>query len=113
MWVKELIDAHPRGGAAESPVIPSSTSPLAAVAQTQEEIHRRLLEVTPAASDELEAAWRAEAETCLREPVESAPAVSPRPEQFLVLITCRDEKEQVEFLERFQEEGLECRALVA
>ena len=33
-------------------------------------------------------------------------------EQFLVLITCRDEKQQVELVGRFQGEGLECKALV-
>jgi len=33
-------------------------------------------------------------------------------EQFLVLITCRDEKQQVELLEKFPGEGLECKALV-
>jgi hypothetical protein len=33
-------------------------------------------------------------------------------EQFMVLITCRDEKHQVELLGRFQREGLECKALV-
>jgi hypothetical protein len=33
-------------------------------------------------------------------------------EQFLVLITCRDEKQQVELLGRFQGEGLECKALM-
>ena len=35
------------------------------------------------------------------------------PEQYLVLVTCRDEKQQVELLERFGREGLECRALLA
>ncbi len=34
-------------------------------------------------------------------------------EQYLVLVTCRDEKQKVEMLERFGWEGLECRALVA
>jgi hypothetical protein len=34
------------------------------------------------------------------------------PEQWLVLVTCRDEKQQVELLERFRREGVECRALV-
>jgi hypothetical protein len=33
-------------------------------------------------------------------------------EQFLVIITCRDEKQQVELLGRFQDTGLECKALV-
>jgi hypothetical protein len=35
------------------------------------------------------------------------------PEQFLVLVTCRDEKHQVELLERFKGEGLECKALLS
>jgi hypothetical protein len=35
------------------------------------------------------------------------------PEQYLVLVTCRDEKQQVELLARFQAEGLECRALLS
>ncbi len=33
-------------------------------------------------------------------------------EQFLVLITCQDEKQQVDLLGRFQDPGLECKALV-
>jgi hypothetical protein len=39
--------------------------------------------------------------------------VDPGPEQWLVLITCRDEKHQVELLTRFQTEGLPCRALMS
>ena len=35
------------------------------------------------------------------------------PEQWLVLVTCRDKKQQVELLERFRREGVECRALVS
>ena len=34
-------------------------------------------------------------------------------EQFLILVTCRDEKEQVDLLRRFKDEGWECKALVA
>jgi hypothetical protein len=40
-------------------------------------------------------------------------ATDPGPEQWLVLVTCRDEKQQLELLERFQQEGLEARALLA
>src|SRR5206468_5211398 len=36
-----------------------SIDPLAALAQTQEQLHQRLLELTPAVPPELEAAWRA------------------------------------------------------
>jgi hypothetical protein len=32
------------------------------------------------------------------------------PEQYWVLIECRDEKHQVELLKRFQAEGLPCQA---
>jgi hypothetical protein len=34
-------------------------------------------------------------------------------EQYLVLVTCRDEKHQVEVLARLQAEGLECKALLS
>ena len=40
-------------------------------------------------------------------------AVDPGPDQYLVLVTCRDEKHQVELLTRFQREGLECKALLS
>jgi len=33
------------------------------------------------------------------------------PSQFIILITCRDEKHQVELLERFIADGHDCRAL--
>jgi hypothetical protein len=32
---------------------------------------------------------------------------------FFVLVSCRDEKQQVELLERFRREGLECKALLS
>jgi hypothetical protein len=35
------------------------------------------------------------------------------PEQRYVLVTCRDEQQQVELLGRLSGEGLECRALLA
>src|SRR5438874_4190946 len=37
--------------------------PLAALARTQEQIHRRLLEITPTDFEELKAAWRATAQS--------------------------------------------------
>jgi hypothetical protein len=35
------------------------------------------------------------------------------PEQFLILITCRDERHQVELLDRFRQEGLTSKALLS
>ena len=35
------------------------------------------------------------------------------PEQFLLLVTCRDEKQQVELLQRFHDEGIQVKALIS
>ena len=77
------------------------------------------MEVAPTPPPELLAAWQAEAEAALTKFArpkskferdgEKALQFS---EQFLVLITCRDEKQEVELLGRFQGEGLHCKALV-
>jgi hypothetical protein len=91
-----------------------SIDPLAALAQTQEQVHQRLLELTPTDSEALAAVWQATANAhlaALSSPPPRAPV--PGPAQYLILITCRDEPHQVELLGRFTGEGLECRALVA
>jgi hypothetical protein len=90
-----------------------SIDPLAALAQTQEQLHTRLMELTPTDSEELRAAWEAAAKAALGPPAEGRPIPQVIPEQYLVLVTCRDEKQQVELLQRFQAEGLECRALLS
>jgi hypothetical protein len=91
-----------------------SIDPLAALAETQDQIHRRLLEVAPVVSDDLRAAWEAAAQVGREEFAGPAPAgVEMGAEQYLILVTCRDEKEQVALLGRFQGEGLECKALLA
>ncbi len=90
-----------------------SIDPLAALAETQEALHERLMEITPTTSEELQAAWQAAAEADLQKLARPEQTeIEMPPEQYLVLITCRDEKHQVELLERFQGEGLQCRALV-
>jgi hypothetical protein len=91
-----------------------SIDPLAALAETQEQIHQRLLELTPAISPDLEAAWRSAAEAALTAPVAPpSQGTNPGPAQYLILITCRDEEHQLELLGRFQGAGLECRALLS
>jgi hypothetical protein len=91
-----------------------SIDPLSARAQTQEQLRDRLEELTPAVSPELQAAWQAATEASLGEhSARKRPRAQVIAEQFLVLITCRDEKHQVELLRRFQGEGLECRALLS
>jgi hypothetical protein len=90
-----------------------SIDPLAELAERQEEIHARLLEITPTDSAELEALWREAAEACLEQKAIPEPAGTAGQPQFLILITCRDEQQQVEWLERLGREGLECRAMVS
>ena len=46
-------------------------------------------------------------------PAPAAPPRRSRPEQFLVLVECTDEAEQTALLQRFQAEGLKCRALLS
>jgi len=83
--------------------------PLAALAETQEQLHRRLLEQTPTDSDALVLAWQSAAAEVLEREPDRLVAI---PEQFLILVTCRDEKQQVELLGRFGAEGLECKAMM-
>jgi hypothetical protein len=91
-----------------------SIDPLAALAQTQEQLHERLRELTPTESEDLRAAWEAAARACLEGPAGPDRRVAQVvPEQWFVLVTCHDEKEQVALLERLTGEGLECRALLS
>jgi len=67
--------------------------------------------MTTTTDPQLEAMWRSAAEGLLKKPDDRS--VRMGPEQLLVLVTCRSERQQGESLERFRREGLECRALVA
>jgi len=96
---------------AEARALLLSMDPLAALAETQAEAHRQLLEMTPTKHPELEAAWRTAAAECFKPENVDQPARA-LPEQFLILIKCRDEKHQAELLERLSADGLLCRALI-
>jgi hypothetical protein len=91
-----------------------SIDPLAALAEAQTQLRDRLMELTPAAPPELEAAWQAAAGAVLAdEGGKKGFKSAALPEQYYVLVTCRDEKHQVELLSRFQGEGLECKAVLS
>jgi hypothetical protein len=89
-----------------------SIDPLAELAEAQEQLRERLMELAPADSEELRVAWQAAAEGALREEKER-PSFDSIPEQFLLLVTCRDEKQQVELLQRFHDEGIQVKALIS
>jgi hypothetical protein len=60
--------------------------PLAALAETQEQLRRRLLEQTPTDNDALAAAWEAAAAEVLERETEPVGAIA---EQFLILVRAR------------------------
>ena len=70
------------------------------------------MELTPADTEELRAAWQAAAEGALKGEKERK-AYHSFPEQVLLLVPCRDERHQVELLQRFHDQGLQARALVS
>jgi hypothetical protein len=90
-----------------------SIDPLAELEQTQEQLRDRLLELAPVESGDLREAWEATARGCLETKPPDKPELTSIPEQHLVLVTCRDERHQIELLDRFRRDGLECRALLS
>jgi hypothetical protein len=88
-----------------------SIDPLAALAQTQEQRRHRLLELAPAVPDELRAAW--EKTACAAIDRSTRPLPAELAAQFLIVVTCRHERQQVELLDRLQSEGLACRAFMS
>jgi hypothetical protein len=91
-----------------------SIDPLAGLAQQQEQLCARLQELAPPVPPELAEAWQAAAQGCLAPPPEPGDGLrgAALGEQWYVLVTCRDEKHQVELLTRFQAEGLTCKAVL-
>jgi hypothetical protein len=76
--------------------------------------HDRLLELAPPVPPDLQVVWEATAEANRMADLKTKQAEDAAiPEQFLILITCRDEQQQIEWLRRFQSEGMDCRALLS
>ncbi|HEV3258487.1 MAG TPA: hypothetical protein VG013_16540 [Gemmataceae bacterium] len=100
----------------EARVLLLSIDPLADLALVQDQIHERLMDVTPTDSTELAALWKEAQETidsALEENSKKDRSPSCELDQhFMVLIPCRDEKHQAELLDRFQREGLACKAVL-
>src|SRR5580693_4735688 len=76
-----------------------SIDPLAALAETQEQLKKRLGELVPEVPEDLRLAWEATALAAIDSPPTAARwAKQTVPEQYAVLVTCRDEAQQVELL---------------
>jgi hypothetical protein len=98
---------------AEARALLLSIDPLAALAGTNVEAHSRLREQTPSRSEAINALWDATARNQAKAEALLANAARPAREQFLILVECRDEKHQVELLQKFQSDGLSCKALLS
>jgi hypothetical protein len=85
--------------------------PLAGLATTDGDALARLTAATRADSDVLNDLWQGLAKS-QKLAGDLLPPPEPPVEQYLVLVDCRDEEQQVELLERFTAEGLRCRALL-
>ncbi len=104
---------------AEARALLLSLDPLAQLADYDRDTLDRLRAVTSTTSDAVANLWasvgraNAEVEEALaaaRTPRDKAKDI---PEQFLILVECADEATQIELLQRFQDEGLKCKALVS
>jgi len=90
-----------------------SMDSVAGLAEADKEVVAQLREITQADSPVLADLWRslAESEAATRAALEDV--VKPPPEQFLIVVECRDEKDQVELLQKLEAQGITCRALVS
>ncbi|HEY7425361.1 MAG TPA: hypothetical protein VH682_14105 [Gemmataceae bacterium] len=110
----EVLDVND----AEARALLLSLDPLAQLADYDRTALDRLRALTSTSSDAVANLWAsigqanaAVAETlAARTPPQRAEDI---PEQFLLLVECADEQTQIELLQRFQEEGLKCKALVS
>ncbi len=109
----EVLDV----GDAEARALLLSLDPLAQLADYDQTTLDRLRALTHTDSDAVANLWasigRANAE--VEETLANAAKQRQKaiPEQFLILVECDDEQTQTELLQRFQDEGLKCKALVS
>jgi hypothetical protein len=98
-----------------------SLDPLVLLAEYDTQVLDRLRDTTATDSEAIRNLWQSLAanDAAVQEGLgrarDAGGAAEPEsvPEQFLIIITCTDERHQVELLERFQAEGLPCQAKIA
>lgn len=90
-----------------------SMDSLAGLAEADAETVATLRQLASTASPILDELWQSLARNAEETRQTLADAQQTPAEQFLVLVECRDEEEQVELLARFEAEGLKCKALIS
>ena len=81
----------------------------------QEQLYERLRQTTPTAQPDWKRCGKADAARRSMEAMErfKKPIAQTAPAQFMLLVMCDDEKQQLALLERFQGEGLQVKALLS
>jgi len=109
----EVLDVND----AEARALLLSLDPLAQLAGHDQAVLARLRGLTQTSSDALANLWGAVGRSgaAVQETLEKTRPQRPPaiPEQFLILVECPDEAAQTALLQRFQTEGLRCKALVS
>jgi hypothetical protein len=110
----EVLDVNE----AEARALLLSLDPLAQLADYDGVALDRLRALTSTSSDAVANLWASvgQANAAVAETLAARTARERSediPEQFLLLVECADEQSQRELLERFQQEGLKCKALVS
>jgi hypothetical protein len=90
-----------------------SMDSVAGLAEADPEVVVQLQQMTQTDSPVLTDLWRSLAESEAATQAELEEAAKTPPEQFLIVVKCRDENQQVELLQEFQNRGIQCRALVS
>jgi hypothetical protein len=104
---------------AEARTLLLSLDPLAQLADYDHDALDRLRQATPTSSASLANLWEAIAhsQAAVAASLDAARRQKPPPqdvpEQYLILVECPDEQTQAALLERFQSEGLSCKALLS
>lgn len=95
-----------------------SIDPLAQLANFDDEVLAQLRSVTESDNEVLNELWASLAQRDeqtikqIKVPTEKV-ETDPIPEQFIVLIECSNEEEQIKLLRQFKKNGLKCRALTS
>lgn len=111
----EVLDVND----AEARALLLSLDPLAQLADYDQAALDRLRSLTSTSSDAVANLWASigQANAAIAETLAAARDGRDKteriPDQFLILVECADEQTQMELLQRFQEEGLKCKALVS
>jgi hypothetical protein len=104
---------------AEARTLLLSLDPLAQLADYDASALDQLRQLTHTDQDALTNLWESIAQSCAAVEASLTRARTSKsrpdsvPEQYLILIECPDEPTQVALLERFQQEGLRCKALLS